>query len=126
MTFSAAQIATLVNGKIEGDPSISVGSFGKIEEAKEGQLTFFANPKYEEHLYTTKASLVLINDAYVLREPVQAVLIRVPDPYTAFATLLEKYQEIMTQQLSGIQQPSYISKTAQLGDNVFIGAFVYV
>ena len=126
MTFSAAQIAMLINGKVEGDPDIVVNSFGKIEEAKEGQLTFFANPKYEEFLYSTKASLVIINEAYELRQPLKAVLVRVPDAYSAFATLLSKYQEIMTQQLSGIQQPSYISKTAATGQNVFIGAFSYL
>ncbi len=126
MTFPAAQIALIVNGKIEGDPNSSVASFGKIEEARPGQLTFFANPKYEEYLYSTGASVVIINEAYELKQPVAATLIRVPDAYTAFATLLSKYQEIMQQQLSGIQQPVYISKTATCGENVFIGAFAYL
>ncbi len=126
MTFPASQIALIINGKIEGDPAISVTSFGKIEEAQEGQLSFLANPKYEEHLYSTKASIVILNDSFVLKQPVNATLIRVADAYTAFATLLEKYQEIMEQQLTGIQQPSYIAKTALCGQNVFIGAFAYV
>ncbi len=126
MTFSAAQIAALVNGKTEGDPAITVDSFGKIEEAKNGQLTFFANPKYEEFLYSTGASIIIIGDAYELKQPLKATLIRVTDAYTAFATLLSKYQEIMTQQLAGIQEPSYISKTATYGENVFIGAFAYL
>jgi UDP-3-O-[3-hydroxymyristoyl] glucosamine N-acyltransferase len=126
MEFSALQIAQIINGKVEGDPTISVGSFGKIEEAKEGQLTFFANPKYEEFLYSTKASIIIVNTSYELKSPLHAVLIRVGDSYTAFATLLGKYQEIMTQQLSGIQQPSYIAKTASYGQQVFIGAFAYL
>ena len=126
MQFPAEQIALLVNGKIEGNRDASVSSFGKIEEAREGQLTFFANPKYEEYLYSTKASIVVINEAYELKQPVAATLIRVPDAYTAFAILLGKYQEIMQQQLSGIQQPSYIAKTASYGQNVFIGAFAYL
>ena len=126
MQFPASQIALLVNGKVEGNPDTSVDSFGKIEDAKEGQLTFFSNPKYEEYIYKTNASVVLINEIFELKHPVAATLIRVPDAYTAFATLLTKYQEIVQQQLAGIQQPSYIAKTASYGDNVFIGAFAYI
>lgn len=126
MKFPAAQIAQIINGSIEGDPAVAVSSFGKIEEAKEGQLTFFANPKYEEFLYSTRASVIIINEAYELKQPVSATLVRVPDAYTAFATLLSKYQEIMQQQLTGIQEPSYISKTATVGEQVFIGAFAYL
>jgi UDP-3-O-[3-hydroxymyristoyl] glucosamine N-acyltransferase len=126
MQFSAAQIAMLIQGKIEGDPQIFVGSFGKIEEARPGQLAFLANPKYEEHLYTTAASVIIVNETLELRQPVSATLVRVPDAYTAFASLLAKYQEIEAQQLTGIQQPSYIAKTATLGDKVFVGAFAYL
>lgn len=126
MIFSAAQIAQLINGKVEGDANVPVHSFGKIEEASEGQLSFLANPKYEEFLYTTKASIIIINDGFDLRENIPATLIRVPDAYSAFATLLGKYQELMQQQLSGIQEPAYIAKTARYGTNVFIGAFAYL
>jgi UDP-3-O-[3-hydroxymyristoyl] glucosamine N-acyltransferase len=126
MQFPAAQIALIVNGKIEGDTAITVNSFGKIEEAQEGQLTFYANSKYEEFLYSTKASIIIINEDYELKQPVHATIVRVPDAYSAFATLLSKYQEIMQQQLSGVQEPSYISKTASYGQNVFIGAFAYL
>ena len=126
MQFPAAQIALLINGTVEGDAATNVISFGKIEEAQEGQLTFFANPKYEDFLYSTNASVIIINEDYELRQPVTATLIRVADAYTAFATLLSKYQEIVKQQLKGIQEPSYISKTAVYGQNVFIGAFAYM
>jgi UDP-3-O-[3-hydroxymyristoyl] glucosamine N-acyltransferase len=126
MTFPASQIALIINGKIEGDASIAVSSFGKIEEAQPGQLSFLANPKYEEYLYTTRASVIIINESFQLKQPVNATLIRVADAYTAFATLLTTYQEIMQQQLSGIQQPSYVAKTASYGNNVFIGAFAYL
>lgn len=126
MTFPASQIALLIDGKVDGNPAITVSSFGKIEEAKEGQFTFFANPKYEEYLYTTRASIIIVNETYQLKQPVKATLIRVPDAYSAFATLLSKYQEIITQQLKGIQQPAYISTTALCGTNVFIGAFSYL
>jgi len=126
MTFSAAQIAMLINGKIEGDANAQVASFGKIEEAQPGQLSFLANPKYEDYLYNTKASVIIINDGQEIKSSVTSTLIRVPDAYTAFATLLTKYQEMATQQMTGIQEPSYISKTAKLGTNVFVGAFTYI
>lgn len=126
MQFSAVQIAMLINGKVEGDPSATVASFGKIEEAVANQLAFLANPKYEEYLYTTKASIIIVNESQELKEPVNATLIRVPDAYSAFASLLQKYQEIMRQQLSGIQEPSFIAVSAKLGENVFVGAFSYI
>ncbi|WP_018629852.1 UDP-3-O-(3-hydroxymyristoyl)glucosamine N-acyltransferase [Niabella aurantiaca] len=126
MTFTASQIAAMINGRIEGDAEAAVGNFGKIEEAQEGQLSFLANPKYEEYLYATKASIIIINEALELKKPVTATLIRVKDAYSAFAALLGKYQEIMQQQLKGIQEPSYISKTARYGTDVFIGAFAYL
>jgi UDP-3-O-[3-hydroxymyristoyl] glucosamine N-acyltransferase len=126
MEFTAAQISILVEGKIEGNADAVVSSFGKIEEAQQGQLTFYANPKYEDYLYSTNASIAIIPDTYQLRQPVTPPLIRVKDAYTAFAQLLSKYQEMVTQQLKGIQQPSYISESAKLADDVFIGAFTYV
>ncbi|HVY73318.1 MAG TPA: UDP-3-O-(3-hydroxymyristoyl)glucosamine N-acyltransferase [Puia sp.] len=126
MQFSAAQIAGLINGKVEGDPDVLVDSFGKIEEARANQLAFLANPKYEDHLYTTKASVILVNDNLVMKEKVQATLIRVPDAYLAFAGLLQAYQEMLKQQLTGVQEPSYIAKSAALGEQVFVGAFAYI
>jgi len=126
MQFSATQIAMIIGGKVEGDADIAVASFGKIEEATEGQLTFLANPKYEEFLYSTKASIVIVNDTLELKQPVTATLIKVTDAYTSFAVLLDKYQYIQRQQLTGIQQPVYIAATAKTGDNIFIGAFAYL
>ncbi|NML20550.1 UDP-3-O-(3-hydroxymyristoyl)glucosamine N-acyltransferase [Pseudoflavitalea sp. G-6-1-2] len=126
MQFTAAQIAMIITGKVEGDPNASVGSFGKIEEAQAGQLAFLANPKYEDHLYTTKASVIIISAAQELKQPVSATLIRVEDAYTAFATLLTKYQEVMTQQMVGTQDPVYVDPSAKLGENIFLGAFCYI
>jgi UDP-3-O-[3-hydroxymyristoyl] glucosamine N-acyltransferase len=126
MQFTAAQISILVNGKVEGNSDAIVTSFGKIEEAIQGQLTFLANPKYEDFLYTTQASIAIVNENYELREAVKPTLIRVPDAYTAFALLLSKYQEMATQQMKGIQQPSYISSSAKLEEDVFVGAFCYL
>jgi UDP-3-O-[3-hydroxymyristoyl] glucosamine N-acyltransferase len=124
--FSAQQIAMMIQGKVEGDATVTVSQFGKIEEATAGQISFLANPKYEEFLYTTKASILIVNEHLVLKSALTATLIRVPDAYAAFATLLTKYQELKTQNLSGIQTPSYIAKTAQLGENHFVAAFAHI
>lgn len=126
MQFSAAQIAMMISGRVEGNPDASVSSFGKIEEAQAGQLAFLANPKYEEFLYTTGASVIIVGETQELKQEVDATLIKVADPYSAFAILLDKYQQIQRQQLTGIQQPSFISSTAKIGDQVFIGAFSYI
>lgn len=126
MIFTAAQIALLINGQITGNPDAQVSSFGKIEEAQQGQLAFLANPRYEEYLYSTAASVVIINNAQELKQPVSATLIAVPDAYTAFAALLAKYQEMATQQMQGVQQPSYIHDSALTGEHVFVGAFSYI
>ena len=126
MQFTAAQIAMMINGKVEGNADIVVASFGKIEEAQKGQLSFLANPKYEEFLYSTAASIIIINETQELKQQIDATLIKVPDAYSAFATLLDKYQQIQRQQLNGIQQPAYVAATAKIGENVFIGAFAYI
>ena len=126
MQFSAAQIAQIISGTIDGNADTSVHSFGKIEEARSGQLAFLANPKYEDFLYSTKASVIIVNQSLQLKQPINATLIRVSDPYSSFATLLDKYQQIKTQQLSGIQQPVYIHETARTGENIYIGAFAYL
>lgn len=126
MQFTAAQISLLIHGKIEGNPDATVSSFGKIEEASNDQLSFLANPKYEDYLYRTNAAIVIINENYELKQPIMATLIRVPDAYTAFAGLLSQYQQMVTQQMNGVQQPSYIAPSATLGQDAFIGAFVYI
>lgn len=126
MKINADRIAQLINGKVEGNEAAAVDSFGKIEEAKQGQLAFLANPKYEDYLYTTQASIIIINENLELKQPVSATLIRVPDAYIAFANLLQKYQEMMQAQLTGIQEPSYIHPSAKLGENIFVGAFTYI
>ena len=118
MKINADRIAQLIGGKVDGNGKVEVSSFGKIEEAKQGQLAFLANPKYEDFLYVTKASIVIINETYELKQPVTTTLIRVADAYISFANLLQKYQELMQAQSTGIQQPSYIDASVTLGENV--------
>ncbi len=98
----------------------------KLKKLKTGNWLFWQTPNTKNILYTTKASIIIVNDAQELKQPIDATLIKVPDAYTAFATLLDKYQQIMRQQLTGIQQPVYMATTAKVGENVFIGAFAYL
>lgn len=126
MQFTAQQIAGLINGKIEGNPDVAVSSFGKLEEATEGQLAFLANPKYEDYLYTTKASVIIVNSTLQVEKKIDATLIRVPDAYSSFAVILTEYAKMARANLTGIQQPVYISPTASMGENIFIGAFSYL
>ncbi|MBM3440030.1 MAG: UDP-3-O-(3-hydroxymyristoyl)glucosamine N-acyltransferase, partial [Bacteroidetes bacterium] len=126
MEFNALQIAAIIGGKVEGDPEATVNAFGKIEEAEVGQLSFLANPKYEDFLYTTGASIVIVSETLALKEKIKSTLIRVADPYSAFANLLTAYQEKIASALIGIEQPSHIDASAKMGEDVFVGAFAYV
>ncbi|NQW78256.1 MAG: UDP-3-O-(3-hydroxymyristoyl)glucosamine N-acyltransferase [Chitinophagaceae bacterium] len=126
LSFTAQQIALLIQGKIEGAATVVVKQFGKIESAMPGEISFLANPKYEDFLYTTKASVIIVNESLVLKKQVAATLIRVPDAYAAFATLLTKYQEMKNENLVGIQSPCFIASTAKLGEQNFVAAFAYV
>jgi UDP-3-O-[3-hydroxymyristoyl] glucosamine N-acyltransferase len=126
ISFTAQQIALLIQGKIEGEATAVVNQFGKIESAMPGEISFLANPKYEDFLYTTKASIIIVNESLVLKNKIGATLIRVPDAYAAFATLLTKYQEMKNENLVGIQSPSFIASTAKLGEQNFIAAFAYI
>lgn len=125
MQFTAQQIASLLNGTVEGNPEAAVSALAKIEEAGAGALSFLANPKYEPYLYTTNASIVIVNNSQALTHPVKATLIRVEDAYGAFSVLLEAYNTIKLDK-SGIEQPCFIHPSAQIGENVYIGAFAYI
>lgn len=117
MKFTAQQIATLVQGEIEGNANATVSSVAKIEESKEGDLCFLANAKYEEYLYTTKASVVLVNKNLQLKNEVNATLIRVADAYASFALLLQTYQDITSPKAKeGIEEQVQIATSAQLGE----------
>lgn len=125
MEFSATQIATFLSGTIEGNPDVKVYNVAKIEEGAPGMLSFLANPKYSQYLYTTQSSIVLINNDFELQDKVSATLIRVPDAYAAFAQLLGLYQQFM-QAKSGVSSLSFISKDATYGEDVYIGEFAFI
>ena len=127
MKFTAQQIATLVSGKIEGNEKVSVHAIGKIEEGKPGEICFLANPKYEDHLYLTQASIVLVNETLSLKQPVNTTLIRVKDAYAAFALLLKTYAEIVAPQpKTGIEQPVFMGSDSTMEEDVYVGAFSYI
>lgn len=126
MQFTASALAQLLGGHVEGQSDVAVSGFGKIESAKPGELSFLANPKYEDFLYSSQASILIVNQSLVLRQPVTATLIRVPDAYAAFAQLLSLYEAQQKTAQKGIQSPVYIASSATHGADVFIGAFAYL
>ena len=125
MQFTAQDIGFMLNGTVEGDPSVTVNRLAKIEEASAGSLSFLANPKYEQFLYSTDASVVIVNNDFVPSGPVKATLLKVENAYSAFTVLLEKYNTIKLNK-TGVEQPSFVHPSAQVGDNCYIGAFSYI
>ncbi len=125
MEFKAQNIADFLGGTIEGDAEIVISEVAKIEEGRPGSLAFLSNPKYTKYLYETDASIVIVNSDLVLEAEVRATLIRVPDAYKAFASLLELYQQAKTNK-TGIENPSFIDPTATLGTDIYVGAFAYI
>jgi len=125
MEFTAQQIADLLQGRVEGDATVKVHKLAKIEEGEPGSLSFLANPKYEEYIYSTQASLVIVNESFVPERTIQTNLIRVQDAYKSFAVLLDTYNRIANNK-TGREQPHYIAATAKIGENPYIGAFVYI
>ncbi|MBD3636718.1 MAG: UDP-3-O-(3-hydroxymyristoyl)glucosamine N-acyltransferase [Crocinitomicaceae bacterium] len=127
MEFSAQQIADLLNGQIVGDASAAVTGLSKIEDGKPGTLSFLANPKYEEHIYSTGSSIVIVNSDFTPQQqlPESCTLIKVPEAYSAFAKLLEMYDQAVTKKPK-IEELAYISPNAKVGKDCYIGAFAYI
>jgi UDP-3-O-[3-hydroxymyristoyl] glucosamine N-acyltransferase len=125
MKFTATQIAGILNGEVEGNEEVEVSKLAKIEEGTEGSLTFLANPKYTHYLYTTEASITIVDKDFVVENAIDTTLIRVEDAYKAFSQLLEYYNQVKMNK-TGIEQPAYISESAKYGDNIYIGAFSYL
>ncbi len=125
MEFTAAQIAGMLDGKVEGREDALVNRLSKIEEGREGSLSFLANPLYTSFIYTTEASVVIVNRDFVPEQPLKCTLIRVENAYTAFARLLELYNQIKLNK-TGISPQAYISESATIGQDVYIGAFAFI
>ncbi len=125
MKFTAKQIAQILDGEIEGSTNVEVYRLSKIEEGKKGSLTFLSNPKYNSYLYSTKASITIVNKDFQLEKKVSTTLIRVKDAYTSFSKLLEFYNQVKNNK-EGREEPHHISSTSVIGKGEYIGAFSYI
>ena len=125
MKFTAQQIAGILEGDIVGNPDVEVTKLSKIEEGTVGSLTFMANPKYKHHIYSTQASITIVNKTFEPENPISTTLVKVEDAYKSFTKLLEYYNQVKLNKF-GIEQPSHISDTTSYGKDVYIGAFTYI
>ena len=125
MKLTAQQIAALLGGTVDGDPGASVSSFARIENGKPGQMCFYANPKYERYVYTSKASILLVNNDFAPSAPVSATLVRVPDAYAALARLMN-YMAAQKKTARAHRGRCRIAWSARLGKKVWVGDYVIV
>lgn len=125
MEFSAKQIAQFVQGVIEGDENATVNTFAKIEDGKPGAISFLSNPKYTHYIYDTESSIVLVDKSVELEKPTKATLVRVDNAYECVAKLLQLY-ESMKPKKTGVDSLAFVSPSAKIGENVYIGAFAYI
>jgi UDP-3-O-[3-hydroxymyristoyl] glucosamine N-acyltransferase len=126
MEFSASQIAQFLNGEVLGNPEVTVSGLSKIEHGEQGTLSFLANPKYTEYIYSTKASIVIVNNTFVPEHEIAATLVKVEDAYSAFAKLLEIYDQYRRSSLTGISSLAFIHPSAKVSDDVYIGEFAVI
>ena len=126
MKISAFELSQLLNGIIEGDPSVSVTQPGKIESGKSGEICFLGNPKYEEYAYTTEASILLVNQDFQPKQAINATLIRVENVYTSLAFLLEKFSDLNKATESIVSEKASIHPSVSLGKNVTVGDFAVI
>ena len=125
MKFTAAQIAEILEGEVVGDENVVVFKLAKIEEGIAGSLTFLANPKYVNFIYSTKATITIVNDNFIPEQSLTTTLIRVKDAYQSFSKLLEYYNQVKLMK-SGIEQPSVISENVIYGDHLYLGSFSFI
>ena len=125
MKFTAAQIAGILEGEVVGNPEAEVFKLSKIEEGTEGSLTFLANPKYTNYIYSTKATVTIVNNTFDPEQEITTTLIKVEDAYKSFSKLLEYYNQVKLMK-SGIEQPSVISDGVTYGSDLYLGSFCYV
>ncbi|PJE44376.1 MAG: UDP-3-O-(3-hydroxymyristoyl)glucosamine N-acyltransferase [Flavobacterium sp.] len=125
MKFTAAQIAGILEGEVVGNPNAEVFKLSKIEEGTEGSLTFLANPKYVNYIYSTNATITIVNSTFEPENELKTTLIKVEDAYQSFSKLLEYYNQVKLMK-SGIEQPSVISENVTYGENLYLGSFCYI
>jgi UDP-3-O-[3-hydroxymyristoyl] glucosamine N-acyltransferase len=123
--FTAQQIAGILEGDVVGNPDVEVSKLSKIEEGFEGSLTFLANPKYTNYIYSTNASVTIVNKSFVAENEIKTTLIKVDDAYEAFSKVLEYYNQVKNNK-EGIESPIFIAKSAKYGESIYLGAFSYI
>src|SRR5258705_4532996 len=126
MEFTINQIAGMLKGEVQGDGHLKINMLGKIQDAKQGQIAFLANPKYEQFIYSTQASAVIVRKDFQAKKDIITTLILVDDPYISFTLLLEEYHKAINFQKSGVEEPSFISENVVTGKNIYRGAFSYI
>jgi len=125
MVFTASQIAGILEGEVDGNPEIAVHKLAKIEEGEKGSLTFLSNPKYTPYIYTTKASITIVNKDFTPEQNLATTLIKVEDAYASFSKLLEYYDQVKNTK-TGIENPVFLSESASYGEGLYLGAFSYI
>lgn len=126
MEFTAAQIASIVGGSVEGDENVRISNFAKIEEAGAGDITFLANPKYTHFIYNTGASAVIVSTGFTAEYPVPATLIRVENPYETLSQLMTMAAQAMNQTPTGREEPAHVADGVEIPEDAYIGAFAYI
>ena len=125
MEFRVKDIASILNGTVEGDGEIKLHNISKIDQGVSGTLSFLSNPAYTKYIYTTAASAVLVSKDFHPEGDITCTLVRVDDPYAAIAELLKLYQQLKPVKI-GMEQPSFVSSSAKLGTDIYVGAFAYI
>jgi UDP-3-O-[3-hydroxymyristoyl] glucosamine N-acyltransferase len=126
MEFTITQIAGMLGGQVSGDGNQKINMLAKIQDAKPGQIAFLSNPKYEQYIYTTLASAVIVKKDFQPKKEITTSLILVDDPYTSFTALLEEYHKLVSFQKTGVEQPCFIGTNSMAGNNIYRGAFSYI
>lgn len=126
MEFTVGQIAEMIGGEVRGDDQEKILMLAKIQDAKPGQIAFLSNPKYEPHIYSTKASAVIVKRDFKPKKEISSTLILVDDPYSSFTALLEEYHKRVSFQKRGVEQPSFIGEESKIGKEIYRGAFSYI
>jgi UDP-3-O-[3-hydroxymyristoyl] glucosamine N-acyltransferase len=126
MEFTVSQIAAMLGGEVKGNGSEKVNMLAKIQDAKKGQIAFLSNPKYEQFIYSTQATAVIVKKDFLAKKEITSTLILVEDPYTSFTALLEEYHKMISFQKTGVEQPSFLGENTSIGKNIYRGAFSYI
>jgi UDP-3-O-[3-hydroxymyristoyl] glucosamine N-acyltransferase len=126
MEFTIRQISKMLNGQVKGDEDAKITMLAKIQDAKEGQVAFLANPKYEPYIYSTQATAVIVKKDFQPKKEIKSSLILVDDPYISFTMLLEEYHRLISFQKTGVEQPSFVGEDCRIGKDIYRGAFSHV